>query len=98
MTPRDGVPSLGRATAAPSPLVGEGWGGGSGYCGKALPPLPTPTPDPSPQGGGEEVAALSMRVLAATRGEGEQCSANSAHRFAMRRACSARADRSRPSA
>src|SRR3984893_1378979 len=40
--------SRGRAAATPSPLVGEGWGGGSGGCGKALPPLATPTPDPSP--------------------------------------------------
>src|SRR5215471_6762742 len=36
---------------------GEGWGGGSGGCGKALPHSATPTPDPSPQGGGEEFAA-----------------------------------------
>ena len=40
----------------PSPLVGEGRGGGSGECGTALPPLSTPTPDPSPQGGGERSA------------------------------------------
>jgi len=46
--------SCGRATATPSPLVGEGWGGGSGDCGDDVPPLVTPTPDPSPQGGGEE--------------------------------------------
>ena len=37
----------------PSPLVGEGWGGG--WCGDAptLPHTTTPTPNPSPQGGGE---------------------------------------------
>jgi len=29
---------------------GEGWGGGSGGCGNAVPPLTTPTPNPSPQG------------------------------------------------
>jgi Cobalamin synthesis G C-terminus len=40
--------------AAPSPLVGEGWGGGSGRCGAVVPPGTTPTPDPSPQGGGEQ--------------------------------------------
>src|SRR5216684_7392149 len=28
--------------------LGEGWGGGSGGCGNAVPPLATPTPDPSP--------------------------------------------------
>jgi DNA ligase-1 len=44
------------AQHAPSPLVGEGWGGGSR--GDALstthsPRLPTPTPNPSPQGGAE---------------------------------------------
>src|SRR5262249_20332672 len=37
-----------------SPLVGEGWGGGSGGCGNAVPPLATPAPGPSPQGGGEK--------------------------------------------
>ncbi len=34
--------------ASPSPLVGEGRGGGSGRCGNAVPASPTPTPDPSP--------------------------------------------------
>jgi hypothetical protein len=42
----------------PSPLVGEGRGGGVVRCGNAVPRLPTPTPNPSPQGGGEEFAAL----------------------------------------
>src|SRR5262249_37752659 len=41
---------------APSPLVGEGQGGGSGDYGNAVPPLSPPTPDPSPQGEGEERA------------------------------------------
>jgi succinate--hydroxymethylglutarate CoA-transferase len=40
--------SCDRAAATPSPLVGEGWGGGSGGCCNAVPPLATPTPDPSP--------------------------------------------------
>ncbi len=40
--------------SAPSPLVGEGRGGGSGGYGNVVPHLPTPTPDPSPQGGGEK--------------------------------------------
>jgi 3',5'-cyclic AMP phosphodiesterase CpdA len=37
---------------APSPLVGEGRGGGSGDYGNAVPPRTTPTPDPSPEEGG----------------------------------------------
>jgi enoyl-CoA hydratase len=40
--------------ASPSPLVGEGWGGGSrGRCTDTVHP-PPPAPDPSPQGGGEK--------------------------------------------
>src|ERR1700719_2469268 len=46
--------SCGRAATTPSPLVGEGWGGGAGSCGNAMPPLAThPPPPPPPQGGGE---------------------------------------------
>jgi adenylate cyclase len=41
------------AASPPSPLVGEGWGGGSRGYGPTVPYSPTPTPDPSPQGGGE---------------------------------------------
>jgi DNA ligase-1 len=44
------------AEQTPSPLVGEGWGRGSGGDVKASTSaqhLPTPTPNPSPQGGGE---------------------------------------------
>jgi hypothetical protein len=45
--------------SAPSPLAGEGWGGG--WCDEApsQPIRRTPTPNPSPQGGGEhtEIAA-----------------------------------------
>ena len=37
---------------APSPLAGEGWGGGS-IVGTPAYPRATPTPNPSPQGGGE---------------------------------------------
>jgi hypothetical protein len=47
------TPSIGPHTrSAPSPLVGEGWGGG--WCGDAptSPRTTTPTPNPSPQGGG----------------------------------------------
>src|SRR5215470_3407794 len=43
-----------RPYAAPSPLVGEGRGGGSGDFGTDVPHGSTPTPDPSPQGGGEQ--------------------------------------------
>src|ERR1700726_3582318 len=38
----------GSAAATPSPLVGEGWGGGSGGCGNAVPPLAEPPPHPPP--------------------------------------------------
>jgi 23S rRNA (uridine2552-2'-O)-methyltransferase len=60
--------SRGRAIASPSPLVGEGWGGGSRSCGTDMPPLATPTPNPSPQGEGEEFAARSRRKPAAVKG------------------------------
>src|SRR5262249_8828138 len=39
--------------AAPSPLVGEGRGGGASAFNKHVPHGSTPTPSPSPQGGGE---------------------------------------------
>jgi len=55
----------GRRVAAPSPLVGEGWGGGSGGCGNVVPPLATPTPIPSPQGGGEKQTPLQTKLAAA---------------------------------
>jgi len=60
--------SRGGAAAIPSPLVGEGWGGGSGRCGTEMPPPTTPTPNPSPQGGGEEFAARPQNKLAPGRG------------------------------
>jgi DNA ligase-1 len=44
------------AQRTPSPLVGEGWEGGSGgdeHASTNVIPLATPTPNPSPQGGGE---------------------------------------------
>src|SRR5580658_8628783 len=44
------------ARRTPSPLVGEGWGGGSrgdAQVSTTAQDLTTPTPDPSPQGGGE---------------------------------------------
>ena len=41
------------ARSAPSPLAGEGWGGGSLGEARAVPHSATPTPNPSPQGGGE---------------------------------------------
>jgi ATP-dependent Lhr-like helicase len=40
------------AQRAPSPLVGEGGGGGSGLLRETHPPTTTPTPILSPQGGG----------------------------------------------
>ncbi len=42
------------ALSSPSPLVGEGRGGGSSGYGNAVPHIATSTPDPSPQGGGEK--------------------------------------------
>jgi 2-furoyl-CoA dehydrogenase large subunit len=50
-------PARGATFSSPSPLVGEGRGGGSGGRGAEVPHLPTPTQEvhllPSPQGGGE---------------------------------------------
>jgi len=48
---------------SPSPLVGEGRGGGSRGCGSAVDhsPTPTPTPDPSPQGGRGNAPMMRMR-------------------------------------
>ena len=60
----DTSPLAGRT---PSPLVGEGRGGGSG--GEVNPSTPTrrlttPTPSPSPQGGGEELSVGTLIALA----------------------------------
>jgi itaconate CoA-transferase len=41
-----------RTRSAPSPLVGEGWGGGSLLSRETSHLTPTPTPNPTPQGGG----------------------------------------------
>jgi ATP-dependent Lhr-like helicase len=50
------------AQTAPSPLVGEGWGGGSLSFAAATPPnRMTPTPDPSPQGGGETAVRFARQ-------------------------------------
>ena len=45
-----------RTRSAPSPLAGEGWGGGWRSDAQALPHTTTPTPNSSPQGGGEHTA------------------------------------------
>src|SRR5437667_12063382 len=42
-----------RTRSAPSPLVGEGWGGGSLFLYGTRAPTRTPTPSPSPQGAGQ---------------------------------------------
>jgi hypothetical protein len=60
--------SCGRAAATPSPLVGEGWGGGSGGCGNDMPPLTTPTTDPSPHGGGENEGAAPNAIALPAHG------------------------------
>jgi itaconate CoA-transferase len=63
--PRARVP---RTRSAPSPLAGEGWGGG--WCGdaRAWPHTTTPTPNPSPQGGGEHTEFVAP---ASTTHEGQ---------------------------
>jgi coenzyme F420-0:L-glutamate ligase/coenzyme F420-1:gamma-L-glutamate ligase len=43
-----------RAVSSPSPVAGEGRGGGSRSWSSSVPYLATPTPDLSPQGGGEK--------------------------------------------
>jgi peptide/nickel transport system ATP-binding protein len=48
-----------QARSAPSPLVGEGWGGGSSLLHEQCPPTATPTPNPSPQGGGEPTGSAA---------------------------------------
>src|SRR5262249_53569942 len=49
--------------SAPSPLVGEGWGGGSLFLSERRAATLTPTPSPSPQGGGEHHRVLGASVL-----------------------------------
>src|SRR5262249_60245565 len=58
--------------SAPSPLVGEGWGGG--WCGdeRPFPQTSTPTPNPSPQGGGEPIEYVGR--AAARRRRERKCS------------------------
>jgi DNA helicase-2/ATP-dependent DNA helicase PcrA len=63
---------LGQSTvSSPSPLVGEGRGGGAGGLGTEMPPLLTPTPGPSPQGGGEQKSRAASDSFAHS-GEGAQ--------------------------
>src|SRR5262249_26891934 len=52
----------GAAASAPSPLVREGWGGGSGGGSANVPDSSIPTPDPSPQGGAESMAPSGRRL------------------------------------
>jgi itaconate CoA-transferase len=62
-----------RARSAPSPLVGEGWGGGWRGDAPTLPHATTPTPNPSPQGGGEvtESVAPDCTTREGKTGEGQ---------------------------
>ena len=55
-----------RARSAPSPLVGEGWGGGSRGDARTLPHTTTPTPNPSPQGGGEHTECGAQASITGT--------------------------------
>src|SRR6185369_15400295 len=52
-------PALPQTRSAPSPLGGEGWGGGSSVGTRAKPSNPTPTPNPPPQGGGEHTGQVA---------------------------------------
>ena len=52
--------------SSPSPLAGEGRGGGST---RAVSPAATPTPDPSPQGGGERRESPQGKSEKAVQGE-----------------------------
>jgi DNA ligase 1 len=55
------------AQRTPSPLVGEGWGGGSGgspSTSTLIAHLPTTTPDLSPQGGGEQMGQEKLTLSA----------------------------------
>ena len=58
--PSPRAPSL--AVGVPSPLVGEGQGGGDSRTSKVVTP---PTPNPSPQGGGESLRRYLCAVCAA---------------------------------
>jgi len=63
-------PTLAQRTPSqrtPSPLVGEGWGGGSGgspSTSTLIAHLPTTTPDPSLQGGGEQIGQDKLTLSA----------------------------------
>jgi putative ABC transport system substrate-binding protein len=59
-----------RTGSAPSPLVGEGWGGGSLLLRERPAPTPTPTPNPSPQGGGEQTEDAAIACINDARGSG----------------------------
>src|SRR5262245_54353780 len=58
-----------RRRCAPSPLAGEGWGGGSTT---AVGVRGTPTPAPSPQGGGEQTELADEAPIKAAINNGEQ--------------------------
>src|SRR5215468_6979974 len=69
----DGIAVVEFANSSPSPLVGEGRGGGSGGIGPVVPNGPTPTPDPSPQGGGgERVRAKETRLATAAAADAQR--------------------------
>jgi ATP-dependent helicase/nuclease subunit A len=73
-----------KVVSSPSPLVGEGRGGGSGDLGSAVPDSPTPTPDPSPQGGGEKALPAWLTTPAPTEsGHSVMVSPSSAYEEAV---------------
>jgi ATP-dependent helicase HrpB len=74
----EGAASTAGALSSPSPLAGEGRGGGS--TGEAS-DVATPTPDPSPQGGGEPTTGVMLAFafpdrVARNRGNGTFVLAN----------------------
>jgi hypothetical protein len=61
MIDRDGMLKP-HGRCAPSPLVGEGWGGAWRDEASLLPHGTTLTPNPSPQGGGEQTEQVATEA------------------------------------
>ncbi len=69
--------------SSPSPLLGEGRGGGAGHVAKAAPEGSPPAPDPSPQGGGENLRDGALLELT-VRDDGFGIAAGRAQGFGLR--------------